>query len=147
MAIVVDTNVWVVAADAHSGASADCVIRAALRLLELYTSDEVLAVDMDHGILSEYHDNIPEGSLPRRILNQLQGQAGRISYRSVRLDADGHAVVPRCLARLDPNDRKFAAVALTFRPPARILNAADRHWQECAAACVEAGLSVEELCQ
>ncbi len=146
MAIVVDTNVWVVAAGAHPGASADCVIRAAGRLCALWTGDDPLAVDARNMILGEYRDNIPEGSLPRRILSELQRQAGRITYQPVRLDRDGLAAVPRCLAALDANDRKFAAVALSFTPPAPILNAVDPDWKECAAGCQEAGLRVEELC-
>jgi hypothetical protein len=146
MAVVVDTNVWVVAAGSSPEAGPECVDACASRLLALESS-ETLAVDSDYRIFREYYDNLPVNSAQVQLLNRLQ-QTGRYDPCLCEWEAGapGVAVVPDVLRCLDPNDRKFAAVALTFRPPARILNAADRHWQECAAACVEAGLPVEELC-
>ena len=54
--------------------------------------------------------------------------------------------MPPALRCRDPSDRKFAAVALTYDPPAPILNAVDGDWSQCAGACGAVGLVIEELC-
>jgi len=144
MALVVDTNVWVVAAGrAAVGAACETTCISALSDL---AERGTLAVDMDHQILGEYHSNVPPGTLPDVLLRGMLRVAGRVEYRQCRWERAGVAVVPDCLRDLDPSDRKFAAVALTYMPPAPILNATDTDWQQCAAGVREAGLAVRELC-
>ncbi|MBM3473196.1 MAG: hypothetical protein FJX75_08020 [Armatimonadetes bacterium] len=146
MATVVDTNVWAVAAGGHPDAGPRCVERCASRLLALGETD-ILAVDSDYRILGEYYDNLPANSAQVLLLNRLQ-QTGRYDPRPCEWEptAPGVAVVPESLEALDPNDRKFAAVALTYDPPAPIWNASDPGWSKCADACRAEGLTVVELC-
>ena len=146
MAIVVDTNVWVVAAGGHAEAGPGCVERCANRIFALETT-ETLAVDSRHRILGEYYDRLPVNSAQVLLLNRLL-QTGRYDPRPCDWEpaAPGVAVVPDVLRLLDPNDRKFAAVALTYDPPAPILNACDPGWAMCRDACEAAGLAVDEFC-
>ena len=143
--VVVDTNVWAVAAGLHADAGAHCVAECDLRLDRLLR-DQVLAVDADFRIFDEYYRNLPEHSAPCQLLNQLQRMTARIDYKRCEWDAEGNGIVPDCLQGLDRRDRKFAAVSLTYDPPAPVVNATDPDWQECADGCAEAGIVIEELC-
>lgn len=81
-----------------------------------------------------------------RILAEMERQAGRVEYRRCEWDGQRNAVVPECLECLDPSDRKFAAVALSYNPHVPIVNATDPDWAEGASGIAEAGLEVIELC-
>jgi hypothetical protein len=119
MAVVIDTNVWAVAAGITEQADEDCI---------------------------EYFRRLPENSPQCRTLGQLIHRADRIEYRECHRDPSGEWPLPDCLAPLHHKDRKFAAVALTYDPPAPIYNAVDEGWRHCKDATDEAGLEVNELC-
>jgi len=145
MAAVVDTNVWVVANGGHSHAPVECQQRCAAALENLRAGG-VLAVDERFEILGEYYSELPQDSFSYRLLNLLQRQAGKLEYRPCSRYEDGNIVVPACLHGLDRDDWKFAAVSLTYDPPAPVLNAVDTDWQECGEGRAEAGITVQELC-
>ncbi|MCE5238034.1 hypothetical protein LLH23_06035 [bacterium] len=145
MAVVIDTNVWAVAAEMAEQADEDCV-EACVDTIAALRTTLVLAVDDSEEIIHEYFRRLPENSAQCRTLGQLIHRSGRIEYRPCRPEASGDWRLPDCLDPLDRSDRKFAAVALTYDPPAPIYNAVDTDWRECAAGLAEAGLEVTELC-
>lgn len=145
MATVIDTNVWVAAAGVAEQADATCVLKCQ-QLLESLRSSETLAVDSRHAILDEYFRQIPRGTEPDLVLRELLRRSDRIEYRSCPCDARGRWQLPGALACLDPSDRKFVAVALTYDPPAGLCNALDSDWREASGALTACGVPVRELC-
>jgi hypothetical protein len=145
MAVVIDTNVWAVAAGITEQADEDC-IETCLDTIAALRTTLVLAVDDAEAIIQEYFRRLPENSPQCRTLGQLIHRADRIEYRECHRDPSGEWPLPDCLAPLHHKDRKFAAVALTYDPPAPIYNAVDEGWRHCKDATDEAGLEVNELC-
>lgn len=145
MRAVVDTNVWGVANGGHSHAPVQCR-DSCVAALEDLAAGGVLAVDERFEILGQYYGELPQDSFSYRLLNLLQRQAGKVEYRPCSRDENGSIVVPPCLHGLHRKDWKFAAVSLTYDPPAPVLNAVDTDWQQCAEGCAKAGIPVRELC-
>ena len=126
----------------------ECVRSCHRYLLELRDGNAVLVTDSAWRIMKEYRANIPRGGFANDVLNTLQ-KAGRVVLVPIDYDDDGYAILPPGfgLERLDPADRKFAAVALRRRPHPPIVNAADSDWTKNRAALAAVGLRVIELCR
>lgn len=156
-AFVVDTNVWIMANAQNDFSQLKTIEEltradACLTWLKefLDSEDKSLAVDQHYIILSQYRNNLPDGSVAAMFLNQLQltNDATRISYVNIKLDDTGQPVVPDILreSTFDRADYVFVAVSLTHpaRPP--VVNATDSDWEKDRAVLQRIGVVVEELC-
>lgn len=151
MTRVIDTNV-VVTADRRSSADAPCVAASA-RLLESIAKDGRVVIDDGFRILREYLANRPSrneapglGSefLQWLLVNQATERCLQIPLTETAPDEFAEFPGDPDLARFDPNDRKFAAVARVARVP--LANATDTDWAEHAASLLRNGIVVEQLC-
>lgn len=150
--VIIDTNVLKVANGDHDQASAECVLRCAERLKRTISGGAV-AVDNSWVILGQYENNLPAGA-PREgymFLRQLlrEWKSGRIVQVIVHPNEDrGYDEFPEDprLARFDPSDRVFVAVALAHPHGPKILNAVDPDWDEHRVALEDNGLSIEQIC-
>jgi hypothetical protein len=153
---VVDTNVPLVASD-RSGMSPECVHACSLRLQELMQSGCVV-IDDKWLILGEYQHKLSPLGQPKigdRFLKWiLTNLANPQRCHQVTLthldDSDQNfAEFPAHsgLARFDPSDRKFVAVAAACPDgPAPILQAADSKWWGWSHSLAECGIRVDFIC-
>ena len=72
---------------------------------------------------------------------------GKLEFREIEYDGDGHALLPDPLSFHDPADRKFIALAISETPFAPIYNATDTDWEQDKAQLHAFGITVHELCQ
>lgn len=153
-AVVIDTNVLLVANGAHDDVSAACRKTCVERLLA-HRKSGVTVIDDGFRILGEYlHKTSP--ARPRGVGDAflkwlLQNRRNPIRVREVALietDADSFAEFPGAdlQARFDPADRKFAAVAHAHPGGAAVWQAADCKWLDWWPALGAAGIRVEFLC-
>jgi hypothetical protein len=155
-AVVIDTNVGVVANEGSPQADPVCV-EAVLRRLQEVQDSGLVVIDDQFRILGEYLDNsspsVLGGAGDRFIYWLLQNQGNPERCEQVHLTAvadpmrefDQFPSDPR-LAKFDPADRKWVAVARASRHHPAILNAVDSDWREHAVALAENGVRVECLC-
>ncbi|MCC7495785.1 MAG: hypothetical protein IT204_25765 [Fimbriimonadaceae bacterium] len=151
-AVVVDTNVAVVANGAHAGAAAECRLACLDALIA--SPAQVVVVDSQGLIFREYFRHVSRGGRPGAgdyFAKWLwDRQADPRHCRQVAIHADGESFVEfpddAALATFDPSDRKFVAVALASGLQPEVLNAVDRDWWEHRAALKEAGVRVRFVC-
>lgn len=157
MAVVVDTNVPMVASGFAHQADDRCVDKCIQRLAAVMQVGGLL-VDDGGLILNEYTRNIGFG-----------GQPG-VGHAFVKW-AHNHQAIPSQVQRVtitpttvrgwrrfeefpdqndlhafDPSDQKFVAVALASGQNPSILNAVDSDWWNHRVSLTQAGVSVEFLC-
>jgi hypothetical protein len=148
---VVDTNVWVMMdkLSPENAVERECVL-ACIQWGSAFNKgadERQIAVDDAWKILTEYRRNIKKGGLAEQYLNALLSQPRkRLALVTIQFDENGDAILPDLLQKMDRSDRKFAAVALTFQPPAPIINATDTDWMQAKEKLNEAGIKLEELC-
>jgi hypothetical protein len=150
-AVVVDTNVLLIANGQHDDISPDCVIVCVQRLQALMLTGQVV-LDDARQILGEYGHKADArrsrgvGDLFLRWLHRnysrcvfvtLQPHPQR-EYASFPEDVD--------LVKFDPADRKFVAVAAACDLSPPILQAADAKWWIWSKALERHGIKVEFLC-
>lgn len=157
---VVDTNVWIVCGTLEpTGDACETACRDLLRQLDLGGSDR-LVVDSGYQIFGEYRRHVSDQSWAKHVLNRIQQQA---HYQSVVISVSDDSAswgarpgtgtwyreMPkkRELAKLDPSDRKFAAVALAHggKPPIVYAKDAD-DWEAVRAPLKKLGIDLEWLC-
>ena len=152
---VVDTNVILVANEAHEGVSPECVIACVERLNQLMKSG-VLVIDDQFRILNEYlkktspraakgvgdlfvqwalrhkeqTDRVQQVALTERGPNQY------LEFPSSELET-----------RFDPSDRMFVAVAHSHTGSPVVLQAADCKWLAWWQELKACGVEVEFLCE
>lgn len=155
-AVVIDTNVPVVANGRTEQAGPDCVL-ACLEALESTVRTGKLVLDDALRIVNEYMNNLSMSGQPGAGDSFMkwiwQNQAnpdccervhitpragGTEDYKEFPDDPD--------LAGFDPPDRKFAAVARASRHGPVVLNAADTDWWDYKEPLERHGVSVEFLC-
>ena len=147
---VIDTNVWVTVdkplAQASSNEEFDCIESCNQWLRRFMNSDDRLVVDRLYVIFKEYRGQItPSRRRANQWLNALErAPRNKIVDVDIQWDDDGYAVIPFHLT--DPNDRKFAAVALAHNPTPPIVNATDADWETDKAQLQKAGIIIQELC-
>jgi len=154
-AAVIDTNVGVVANGRETDASPDCVI-ACTDFLEEVTDGRVrVVVDSGWEILTEYQRRLSSSGQPgpgdaflkwllQNLVNPKRCERVEIhpqesgSYDELPEDPD--------LEGFDPDDRKFAAVALVSpsRPP--VVNAVDSDWWDYRDSLQRHGVRILFLC-
>lgn len=153
--VVVDTNVILIANDAHPDASPECVIACVARLNDLMKSG-VLVLDDGYRILREYQKK----TSPRKAKGvgdhfvdwalRHQGQANRVQLVTLtEYEKHRYAEFPDpALEHLfDPPDRMFPAVSHKHPAHPPILQAADCKWLDWWPALDVCGVKVEFLCE
>lgn len=158
MSIIVDTNVAVVASGCAIQADAKCVKVCMDRLSNVMQTGGLLVDDLGR-ILKEYTNNLGfkgqpgaghafvrwvhvNQAIPARV-KQITITARPSSDRRKFEQFPDHAA----LARFDPSDQKFVAVAIASGVNPTILNAVDGGWWKHRDALRAAGVSVEFVCR
>ena len=153
-AVVVDTNVVLVANGQHPDVSDQCVVSCAERLQAVMQQGR-LALDDCFCILLEYQNKTTPktGNRPGDAFVKwaLQNNANKHRVHLVKLEDHaerGFVSFPDepDLAKFDPPDRKFVAVAGAHPDKPPILQAADSKWLAWAGALERHGIKVEFLC-
>lgn len=153
-AVVIDTNVLMVANQRHDGVSASCVAECVRRLLVIRATG-VVVLDDGRRILREYAGNCKPARQPgvgdEFVKWLVQNQANTQRVHQVRLDevaAEEFAQFPDGALQtvFDPNDRKFVATAAAHadRPP--IVQAADGKWVGWWTRLQQHGIEVHFPC-
>jgi len=157
VAVVVDTNVAMVASGRTSQADAACVNVCVQRLYAITQAGGLLIDDLGL-ILAEYTNNLGHAGQPgageKFVKWAFSNQSTQEAVRTV--------TVTRCtdhgwrrfdefpdepsLAGFHRKDQKFVAVALASGENPPILNAVDSGWWNHRAALTAAGVSVDFLC-
>lgn len=152
-AVVIDTNVLLVANQQHDEASPECVLTCAQRLLWA-KENGIVVIDDAYRIVSEYC-NKPNingaraGDAFLKWLLQNQSNTNRVHQVSINeTHPDHYAEFPD--QALQPNfdapDRKFPAVANAHHNKPPILQAADCKWLNWWPALHAVGVSVDFVC-
>ncbi len=152
-AVVIDTNVLLVANQQHADASPGCVLACAQKLLRAQQHG-VVVIDDAYRIIKEYC-NKPDvngtrtGDAFLKWLLQNQSNTARVHQVSINETAPDHFAEfpdPVLQPTFDPSDRKFPLVANAHpnRPP--ILQAADCKWLNWWPALHATGITVDFVC-
>lgn len=154
-AVVVDTNVPVVANGAASHATPDCVLRCVDRLEIVVKKEKVLLDDGMH-ILHEYMNNLSMSGQPGFgdmfmkwvWTNQANPKRCKIIPISPLNEKPYFREFPNDddLDGFDRSDRKFVAVAKSsdLEPP--IINASDTDWWHYLEPLQRNGIQIEFIC-
>ena len=157
MAVVVDTNVAVVAEGLSTIADATCVARCQDALLDIVRSGGLL-LDDGNAIVAEYVGTLGHAGQPgvgrafaKWVFNY---QFDPVCCSRVRLTAcsdDGWRSYEEFpdddrLRAFDRDDQKFVSVAVASCQHPPILNAVDSDWTEHEVALADCGVLVRQLC-
>lgn len=153
-AVVIDTNVLLVANGRHGEVSDECRMACISELLKCQQSG-IVVIDDSYSILSEYQNktspNSPKGPGDVFLKWLLQNQNNRKRVHQVPIAASNHidsSVLPElsALQGFDPSDHKFVQVALSHprRPP--IWQASDSKWLAWWQKLGICGVAVVFLC-
>lgn len=150
-AVVMDTNVLVVANDPFHQTGPDCV-EACTQELTRTQRDRRLLLDWGREILAEYQ---------RRVANPGQGGVGTEFFKRAAAQADlavafvhittdevrGFREFPEDpeLETLDRSDRKFVAVAVASGKNPEIVHATDRGWKRHREPLARLGIRVRRV--
>lgn len=154
VAVVIDTNVLLVANGSHEGVSPDCQAECVRRLLALQQNG-VTVIDDGFRILSEYLNqtkpNQPKGvgDAFLKWLLQNKDNAARVHCVAItEIAQDTYSEFPDAALqpRFDAPDRKFAAAANAHPDKPPVWQAADSKWLDWWPALLAAGVSVDFLC-
>ena len=155
MAVIVDTNVVVVANGRSEQASSDCVETCGERLEQIMHGDVKLVLDNRWIILLEYMQNLRSNGadVGDRFLGWiLANKDDRCDWVSITpVDGSENAFEEfpddPALDGFDPDDRKFIAVACAHLESPPILQAVDSQWWDFRDAFRENGVTVEFICE
>lgn len=157
MAVVVDTNVAMVASGLTPKADERCVAACINRLVAIRESGGLLVDDSGH-ILREYTKNLGHSGQPGmghafvKWAHNHQAIAEKVTRVPITPTTTGgwrsYAEFPDVptLANFDKSDHKFVAVAVASGKNPPILNAVDSDWSNHRQALANAGVTVELLC-
>ena len=153
-AVVMDTNVAMVANGSATQASPDCITRCLDRLQKIQDTERIVLDDMGR-IFDEYLGNLSLSGQPGpgdvffKWLWNNQGntdlcQRVHITPHEARVfeefpDSDE-------LRDFDRNDRKFVAVAIASGEEPPILNASDTDWRHHRLSLESYGIRIDFLC-
>ena len=155
-AVVLDVNVPIVANGQHDRAELLC-IRACIRALR-ESRGQVVLVDAGQRILAKYRDYLSGSGQPGPgdawFKWLWQNQANRRRCRQVQVksiggsdtDFEEYPADPD-LAKFDPADRVFVAVAVASGLDANILNATDTDWWPVRQAFERNDVKIVFLCE
>lgn len=152
--VVVDTNVILVANNAHEDVSPECVLECVRRLEQLKKSGSI-AIDDAYRILGEYqHRTSPRKGkgvgdvFIKWVLTKL-GDSQRVQQVALTEFAEDRFAefpAPELEAVFDRPDRKFVAVANAHPDKPPIWQAADCKWLDWWPALKASGVEVQFLC-
>ena len=155
-AIVLDTNVAVVANGMAEQADKACMYTCTVKLLQITRNDEnLLLLDDKYLILSEYQNRLDFSGQPGpgdgffKWLWERQADERHCRIVPVTSHEDrGFEEFPddADLASFDMDDRKFVAVALASRSSPQVLNASDTDWWHHRDPLRKRGIDVVFLC-
>ncbi|MYF56609.1 hypothetical protein F4225_12895 [Candidatus Poribacteria bacterium] len=161
-AVIVDTNVLVIANGEADHASLDCIEHCQNRLETILSRPEKVVIDDGWRILGEYDDNTKPntrkgvGDLFVKTLMQNQGNpniCSLVHITSLKGNGTDFQEFPtdNALSGFDPDDRKFIAVTLAYQQDtgetATILLAIDRGWLQFTNALVIHGFTIDLICK
>ena len=156
MAVIVDTNVAVVANGQSPQASPNCVETCINRVERIIRGEEKLVLDNRWIILGEYIRNLRSSGEPgagdRFLLWLLRSKDTQCDLVSITpIDGSGNAFEEfpddPALDGFDPADRKFIAVACAHAGSPPILQAVDSKWLNFYDAFHQNGVTVELICK
>ena len=156
MAVIVDTNVAVVANGQSRQASPNCVDTCINRVERIIRGEERLVLDNRWIILSEYMRNLRSSGEPGAgdrfllwLLRNKDTQCALVSITLIDSSENEFEEFPDdpALDDFDPADRKFIAVACAHSERPSILQAVDSKWLGFDDAFRENGITVEFICQ
>ena len=155
MAVIVDTNVVVVANGRSEQASSDCVETCGDRLEEIMRGEEKLGLDNRWIILREYMQNLRSNGADVGdrflgwVLANRDERCDLISITPINGSENEFEEFPDdpALEDFDPDDRKFIAVALAHPEKPAILQAVDSQWWDFCDAFRRNGVTVEFICE
>jgi hypothetical protein len=152
--VVVDTNVILVANEAHADVSPECVMECVKQLQSLMLSGSI-AIDDAYRIIKEYQSK----TNPRKgkgagdvflkwVLTHLAdpNRVHLVAITEIAKDRFHEFPVPDLEANFDRSDRKFAAVANAHAQKPPIWQAVDCKWLDWWPNLHAAGVTVEFLC-
>lgn len=154
MTVVVDTNVILVANNAHEGVSPECVLECVRRLQQLMKNGSI-AIDDAHRILGEYqHKTSPTRAkgvgdiFLKWVLTKLADttRVHQVSLTELAEDRFAEFPVASLEAAFDPPDRKFVAVSNAHPDKPSIWQAADCKWLDWWPELTARGVEVQFLC-
>lgn len=153
--VVVDTNVILIANNAHADVSPECVIACVDRLQQLRSSGTI-AIDDAYRIMGEYlHKTSPRKGkgVGDVFLKWVLGNLGdpkrvcQVPLTEVSEDRFAEFPVAALESAFDRPDRKFAAVAYAHSSKPPIWQAADCKWLDWWPDLQAKGVHVEFLCE
>lgn len=157
MAVVVDTNVAMVASRLTPHADERCVDACIRRLTTIKNQGGLLVDDLGQ-ILREYTRSLGHSGQPgaghafAKWAHDHQAMPAKVRKVPVTPRTDGRwrrfdeFPDQANLSTFDPSDQKFVAVALASRENPPILNAVDSDWWQHLQLLQDAGVDVEFLC-
>ena len=158
-AVVIDTNILLVADGQANHMSPACKIECLNRLERTKASEQVV-LDYQRLILEEYGHKLDPSKRPPSagtaflkwlLVNQCNPKhSAMINLTPLRDDPTRFAEFPRDAAleaAFDPNDRKFVSAANAHLDKPPILESADSKWLGWEAALKAHGIHLEVLCR
>jgi hypothetical protein len=157
-AVIVDTNVAVVANRSAQQASSDCVITCVRRLQYVMTDNERLVLDGSWKILNEYKTHLRSEGQPgigdAFLKWVLTNWTNPHRCDLVTINQTGHDQTifdefpaDPDLVGFDPSDRKFVAVARAHPENPTILQAVDSGWWRFRDALHNNHVAVDFICE
>jgi len=150
---IVDTNVLLVASKKAPQASLTCVLTC-IKYLQNLKESGILVLDSNRLIIREYENknsrsgqpNVGDAFLKWVLTHQATERCEQVLITQIA--ENDFAEFPRSpdLAKFDPSDRKFVAVALTHPVKPAIANAVDSDWRNYEEALANHGVSLNFLC-
>ena len=156
MAVIVDTNVAVVANGQSPQASSSCVETCINRLEGIVRGEEKLVLDNGWIILGEYLRNLRSTGEPgagdsflRWILMNKDDRCDLVPIKPLDGSENEFEEFPDdpALNDFDPDDRKFIAVAIAHPEKPPILQAVDSQWLNFRDVLSRNGVTVEFICE
>ena len=161
-AVIVDTNVVVIANDTDDDDRRDCSERCQDRLQQIIEQREKVVVDDGWRILREYDTYVDPNTrkgigdlFVKRLLQNLGNPEICTMVHLTSLVGNGtdfeEFPADNTLSSFDPDDRKFIAVALAHKRDTgqvpTILLAIDRGWLQFMDALARHGVNVDLICE
>lgn len=151
--VVIDTNVLMVAEEAHPGASDACVA-ACVHLVSRLDNGLAVAVDMGDEIVREYLGTLrstPSSGLGTKLAKRLWDRrwdtaiCRRVAITPIDTPPS-YEEVPAALRDFDADDQMFIAVAAAEASRPQIHTAVDREWWQRRHDFVGCGIDVQFAC-
>lgn len=162
-AVVIDTNVILVAKGMSEQAWDECVVACQERLDDIIEGPDKVVIDDQRLILSEYLDYLDDendtttkgrtgGHFLEWFIRNYQNPEQCVQVKiTPSEDEIGFEELPGVFLEFDPDDKKFIAVSIVYenehQQKATILQSVDSQWYGAQEVFVDNGLVVEFLCE